>query len=408
MKKMRSSAFSVPQQDEEQVGKENQGSPKQQKRSLPTSTRTVARVYNVSSAAAAAASSVPVSLHAREEEQGVDRRVQLAAQRAMLRSSETEEAEAEAREFEESEYGFALISRMKLPPLGTPCTEEQKKELLRACQEGDIPAIRLIIQHVPIRTKLTYSLQAIHYAAREGQTEAVHLLLTTGTDIEAKTSGGRTPLMLGSNHVATIRLLLSAGADPNTQDKYGRSLLFFLKSPDEIVALVEAGADLTLRNHRGKTPLEHWTQELAGHLTWDEMFQNQDDIASYQARITALERCEEMESSSGLSAADRRVLWLQTGMRRRNDLAFEVTGEGDGGWTRGVHIEMARIIVDYMGADEVPWACVIEVERDLKHTQSLQAAIEGVEEACEAAAAAAAVQGCGGGGGGGGGGGDEV
>jgi len=38
----------------------------------------------------------------------------------------------------------------------------------------------------------------------------------------------------------------------------------------------------------------------------------------------------------------------------------------------------------------VPWARVIERERELKHTQSLQAAIEGVEEACEAAAAAAA------------------
>jgi len=297
---------------------------------------------------------------------------------------------------------MSLISMMKLPPTGTPCTKKQRKYLRDACKSGNRSNIRRGIQHVPLETDLEdedgENWRALHYAAMHGQTDAVHLLLTTGANIEAKDSKGRTPLFcscLPSGNVATTRLLLRAGADPNSniQDANVISPLFSASRHDVIVALVEAGADLNVRDSNGFTPLKYLIAYQAHELAKFEWDQNKERLASFPERISAMQRCEEVDSSSGSSspAADRRVLWLEAGMTRRNDLAYEVTGEGDGG-SRRVDIELARIIVDYMGEDGVPWACVIELERDLKHTQSLQAAIEGTEDD----------------GGGGGGGGGEV
>lgn len=49
-----------------------------------------------------------------------------------------------------------------------------------------------------------------------------------------------------------LRLLLSAGADPNVCDDDGDSALMYVSHPTAIRLLLEAGADVTLRNHDGQ------------------------------------------------------------------------------------------------------------------------------------------------------------
>lgn len=60
------------------------------------------------------------------------------------------------------------------------------------------------------------------------------------------------------NNIADLRKLLARGADPNTPDAHGNTLLMVAirqKNPDLVDLLVDAGAKLNLRNKYGETAI---------------------------------------------------------------------------------------------------------------------------------------------------------
>lgn len=58
-----------------------------------------------------------------------------------------------------------------------------------------------------------------------GGLEDVHALVAAGADVNARDSGGQTPLMAGSNFEELAQLLISKGADVNAQDGNGYTVL---------------------------------------------------------------------------------------------------------------------------------------------------------------------------------------
>jgi ankyrin repeat protein len=93
---------------------------------------------------------------------------------------------------------------------------------------------------------------SLHAAARKGLKEVVELLISEGTDVNAKNEDGWTPLHMaaagGQNEI--VELLIAAGADVNAKDRVGETPLDFAiqyKKPET--------ADL-LRKHGGKTGAE--------------------------------------------------------------------------------------------------------------------------------------------------------
>ena len=69
-----------------------------------------------------------------------------------------------------------------------------------------------------------------------------------------------------------IKRLIEAGADVNTKDEYGNSLLDFSVETDSdelTILLISAGADVNSKNNGGRSPL-HWA-----------VFWNTVDIAEY-------------------------------------------------------------------------------------------------------------------------------
>ena len=92
---------------------------------------------------------------------------------------------------------------------------------------------------------------SIHEAARDGNNEAVKQHLAAGTDVNAKSGDGRTPLHYAAwrGHKEIIELLIAAGADVNAKTKYGSTPLDLAIREDYNQPET---ADL-LRKHGGKT-----------------------------------------------------------------------------------------------------------------------------------------------------------
>jgi len=110
----------------------------------------------------------------------------------------------------------------------------------------------------------------IFQACRKRDIEAIQSLLDTGTSTEVTDAQGRTPLWRAASppwgraprEITT--LLLDYGADPNHVDGNGRTLLHHLwvfgNNADNVrlyETLLEGGADPNLRDHRGRTAALH-------------------------------------------------------------------------------------------------------------------------------------------------------
>lgn len=107
---------------------------------------------------------------------------------------------------------------------------------------------------------------ALHMAAAAFQPHIAMTLIGHGAHLSARNRHGQQPLHYAAdtNHwepetqAATIRYLLSAGADPDTRDKMGVAPLHRAvrtRSSPAVLALLDGGADPRARNKSGSTPL---------------------------------------------------------------------------------------------------------------------------------------------------------
>ncbi len=105
----------------------------------------------------------------------------------------------------------------------------------------------------------------LHHAVRQHAVSMIKLLLDAGADVDARNHDGETPLhkALSGDSVYTetdvIKVLLAAGANPMARDGcWGRTPLHhvvFGGTSAFSEVLLQAGADVTARDHAGETPL---------------------------------------------------------------------------------------------------------------------------------------------------------
>jgi ankyrin repeat protein len=117
-----------------------------------------------------------------------------------------------------------------------------------AAERGDAARVRAFLSERPNLASETdgRTLSALHYAASEGHTEVVRVLLDRGADPRVSALGGMTPLFLAAagGHSEVAKLLVKEGADPDARSPWNPVRVAASEGYVEVVrALLELGAD---------------------------------------------------------------------------------------------------------------------------------------------------------------------
>jgi ankyrin repeat protein len=95
------------------------------------------------------------------------------------------------------------------------------------------------------------------WAASNGQTKLLDMLITNGASPNATDSWGRTPLHAGVRYKDVVDLLLSRGATIDARDRFLNTPLHLAVAYRDVVdLLISKGATVNARNAFGKTPLD--------------------------------------------------------------------------------------------------------------------------------------------------------
>ena len=123
-----------------------------------------------------------------------------------------------------------------------------------AAKARDVAAVKALLKSgADVNAAQGDGMTALHWAAMNGDTAMVQMLLSAGANIRATTRlGAITPLHMASQggHAQVVAALIAAGADSNSATSTGASALMYAArsgSADTVTKLVETGADINAR-----------------------------------------------------------------------------------------------------------------------------------------------------------------
>ena len=149
---------------------------------------------------------------------------------------------------------------------------------------------------------------AIRDAARVGDLSAVRALVANGANPNAEDAYGRTPVYFAAfeGHANAIRALADCGADIGRADRYGETPVFIAANEGRVAAvaaLAECGADLgAVRAEDGLAPLQAAARH--GHRGVAELLR--ELLLPRAVEATKAERWGEEEGEEGRGGVETR------------------------------------------------------------------------------------------------------
>ena len=135
--------------------------------------------------------------------------------------------------------------------------------LIYAARDGHTEVVKLLIDNgADLNHKNNGGVTALRTAAREGRTEVVKLLIDNGADMNIKDVDGWTALMHAAWNGSTevVKFLIDNGADLNHKNNGGGTALIYASryGYTEVVKLfIDNGADQNIKDRYGQTALMH-------------------------------------------------------------------------------------------------------------------------------------------------------
>ena len=149
----------------------------------------------------------------------------------------------------------ALVSAIALHAASAPVAD--------AAMARDREAVKTLLKNgADVNAAQGDGMTALHWAARNGDTELTQMLLFAGANVKATTRlGGYTPLMMAADqgHASVIAALLSGGSDAKAANALGTTALMLAAqsgNAQAVTTLVENGAEIEAKEKTfGQTPL---------------------------------------------------------------------------------------------------------------------------------------------------------
>jgi len=154
-----------------------------------------------------------------------------------------------------------------------------EEDIYQAVHEGNLDAIRRILDNNPEEAHGNPSEPPIAIAVYAGNLEALKILCEYGADINAKEGRGESMLHIAAraNAPDIVRFLHARGLDLNAVDDFGFTPVWVAcfgpgggtLGFESLDALLELGADASFRDRNGMTPLQYvrqignvWIEEI--------------------------------------------------------------------------------------------------------------------------------------------------
>ncbi|XP_076445782.1 ankyrin repeat and SOCS box protein 16-like [Babylonia areolata] len=182
-------------------------------------------------------------------------------------------------------------------PVDTRCLMFLDTALHKACRTGSTKAACLLLQHgADLTTKTDDGQSALHIAVKNRQPDVMETLLLHGARPDTRAEPSQvTPLMLAASmtNTAIVYQLIQTGSSLNLQDRAGMSALhhcfsyyqdrpeFIAHSVDCARLLVEAGADMHVRDNSLKFPLTRAMEKMNMRAVKYFLAQNADPDSHY-------------------------------------------------------------------------------------------------------------------------------
>ena len=132
-------------------------------------------------------------------------------------------------------------------PVDTPLTDGCMTGLHIAWSRGDLEAAEIFLDAgADIARADKLGRTALHFAASIGTNlELIELLVNSGANVNAQSSGGETPLMkaISFDNADAARTLLEKGADPEIENTMNRNSYSFAKASRNQIILSALGID---------------------------------------------------------------------------------------------------------------------------------------------------------------------
>ena len=265
-------------------------------------------------------------------------------------------------------------------------TDGRNTCLISAASNGHTDTVRYLacLPEVDLNHQGSRNYTALHLAVQYA--DVVQVLIDAGADIEIRNDDGRSPLHVASisGELTTVKMLVEAGADVRATTAEGNTCLIFAayhgytyivrflaclpevylnqqgsdqhsnnhtalhiavqqKHADVVQVLIDAGADIEIRNNRGRSPL-HLTS-ISGELTTMKMLVEAG--ADVRATDAGRDTCLMLAAYSGHTDTVRYLVSLpevdlnQQGSENCTALHYAV---------RQKHADVVQVLID-AGAD---------------------------------------------------------